>query len=105
LAKRIDWLYHRPGEELYDLQNDPLETNNLASSAELAVVKTRLSEQMDAWMAQQGDKGIATEMVAKSRQGKGREDGSDSEVTTGKPKAAEDGNTTAPVKRKRKKDK
>jgi len=66
-------------------------------------VKTRLSEQMDAWMVQQGDKGIATEMVAKSRQGKGREDGSDSEVTTGKPKAGEDGNTTAPVKRKKKK--
>ena len=103
LAKRIDWLYHRPSEELYDLQNDPFETNNLATRAELAVVKTRLSKQMDAWMAQQGDTGIATEMAAKSRQGKGREDGNDSEVTTAKPKAAEDGNATAPVKRKRKK--
>jgi uncharacterized sulfatase len=103
LAKRIDWLYHRPSEELYDLQNDPFETNNLATCAELAVVKTRLSKQMDAWMAQQGDKGVATEMVAKSRQGKGREDGNDSEATTAKPKAAEDGNATAPVKRKRKK--
>jgi hypothetical protein len=58
---------------------------------------------MDAWMAQQGDKGVATEMVAKSRQGKGREDGSDSDVTTAKPKAAENGKAAAPVKRKNKK--
>ena len=100
LAKRIDWLYHRPDEELYDLQNDPLETNNLAKNAELAPVKARLSEQMDAWMAQQGDKGIATEMNAKSRQGKGRESGSDEAEPTGGPKSVEEGSATPPVKRK-----
>ena len=68
LAKRIDWLYHRPGEELYDLQTDPLETNNLAANPELAAVKARLSEQMGVWMAQQGDKGIPTEKLALTRQ-------------------------------------
>jgi uncharacterized sulfatase len=84
LAKRIDWLYHRPGEELYDLQSDPLETNNLATHAELAEVKKRLSGQMDAWMAQQGDKGIATELAAKSRQGASKEDGSKGDAATPK---------------------
>lgn len=47
---------------------------NSSGSAGLAEVKTRLSEQMDAWMTQQGDKGLATELAVKSRQGKGRED-------------------------------
>jgi uncharacterized sulfatase len=84
LAKRIDWLCHRPGEELYDLQSDPLETNNLATHAELAEVKKRLSGQMDAWMAQQGDKGIATELAAKSRQGAGKEDDSKGDAATTK---------------------
>lgn len=68
LAKRIDWLYHRPAEELYDLQNDPLETRNLAANPELAPIKARLSEQMDRWMTQQGDKGLETENLAPTRQ-------------------------------------
>ncbi|MEO5917429.1 MAG: sulfatase [Luteolibacter sp.] len=75
LAKRIDWLYHRPGDELYDLEKDPLETDNLAANPDFAAIKQRLSDQMDAWMKQQGDKGIATEKNARSRQGKG--DGGD----------------------------
>ncbi len=71
LASRIDWLYHRPAEELYDLRTDPLETRNLAGNPEFAAIKDRLSGRMDQWMAQQGDKGIPTEMNALSRQGKG----------------------------------
>ncbi len=70
LSKRIDWLYHRPAEELYDIQTDPFETHNLADNPELASIKSKLSTQMDAWMKQQGDKGIPTEMLAKTRQGK-----------------------------------
>ncbi len=70
LAKRIDWLYHRPGEELYDLQNDPFETNNLAANPEFDAIRKTLSGKMDVWMAQQGDKGVATEMIAHTRQGK-----------------------------------
>jgi N-sulfoglucosamine sulfohydrolase len=103
LAKRIEWLYHRPGEELYDLQNDPFETNNLASNPELAAVKERLSQQMDAWMAQQGDKGIQTELEAKSHQGKGRQDANDSDAITDNPKSAEDGDAKSSVKNKKKK--
>lgn len=103
LTKRIDWLYHRPDEELYDLQNDPLETNNLAKNAELAPVKARLSKELDSWMAQQGDKGIATEMNAKNRQGKGREDGSSEAEPKGRPKPTVEGSAKPPAKRKTKK--
>ncbi|WDI41758.1 sulfatase family protein [Bremerella sp. P1] len=70
LAKRVEWLSHRPGEELYDLDKDPLETNNLADSPEHQKIKQRLRKEIDGWMAQQGDKGLETEMTAKSRQGK-----------------------------------
>lgn len=72
LAARLKWLSHRPGEELYDLVADPLETKNLAADKSCTDIKARLAHAMDAWMAQQGDKGMATELVAKSRQGAGR---------------------------------
>jgi len=103
LAKRIDWLYHRPGEELYDLQTDPMETNNLAANPEFVTVKARLNGQLDAWMAQQGDKGIPTEMIAYTRQGPaGRED-NNPEVKASRAQAAEGGDSVAPAKKKKKK--
>lgn len=68
LAARIEWLYRRPAEELYDVQADPLETKNLAGTPALAAVQAKLSRELDAWMEQQGDKGMATELVAESRQ-------------------------------------
>ncbi len=75
LAARVDWLFHRPAEELYDLESDPYEMKNLAADPKFAEVKDRLGKQLDAWMAQQGDQGMETELRAKSRQGKGRESG------------------------------
>jgi N-sulfoglucosamine sulfohydrolase len=72
LAARMKWLSHRPGEELYDLETDPYELKNLAGDNAFAAVKRRLSPELDAWMRQQGDKGMATELAAKSRQGAGR---------------------------------
>jgi N-sulfoglucosamine sulfohydrolase len=73
LAARVDWLFHRPAEELYDLEADPYEMRNLADDPQLASIKARLGEQLDSWMAQQGDKGMETELKAKSRQGRGEE--------------------------------
>jgi uncharacterized sulfatase len=67
LAKKLEELVHRPAEELYDLQSDPLQRKNLASDAKYAEVKTRLGRELDAWMQQQGDRGLETERKAPSR--------------------------------------
>lgn len=67
IAARVRFYQHRPEEELYDLQNDPWELDNLASDEKLTSVKAQLREQLLAWMTQQGDEGTATEMLALSR--------------------------------------
>ena len=73
LASRVQWLFKRPGEELYDLESDPFEMNNLAADPARAEIKARLQKELDAWMQQQGDRGLETEMLAPSRQGKSDE--------------------------------
>ncbi len=93
LAARIEWLFQRPGAELYDLESDPLETHNLAGDPKLAEVQARLQHELDAWMTQQGDLGIETELKAKSRQGKGR----DEEDTEPRPKKRQ-GQPDAPAR-------
>ena len=71
-AKMVNAYMHRPAEELYDIVKDPYELNNLADDRAHAKIKADLSKRLDAWMVQQGDKGNATEMDAKNRQGKGK---------------------------------
>ncbi|GAA4945632.1 sulfatase [Algibacter agarivorans] len=44
-----------PHEELYDLQNDPFEQNNLAKNAELQGIKEQLKKDLFSWMKSQGD--------------------------------------------------
>jgi N-sulfoglucosamine sulfohydrolase len=73
LATRVNWLFHRPAEELYDLESDAYEMNNLADDPQFADIKSRLSTELDAWMVQQGDKGMETEVIAKTRQGPNRQ--------------------------------
>ncbi|MBC3758724.1 sulfatase [Hyunsoonleella sp. SJ7] len=46
---------NEPLEELYDLQNDPYEQNNLAQNPELQSIKERLKKDMFSWMKAQGD--------------------------------------------------
>ncbi|UCD50620.1 MAG: sulfatase, partial [Phycisphaerales bacterium] len=64
---------HRPAEELYDVQEDPFELNNLAAKGEYAKIKAELRAELLAWMQQQGDEGINTELKALERQGPNRE--------------------------------
>jgi uncharacterized sulfatase len=64
LVKRYQW---RPAVELYDLEQDPYEMNNRADDPTLADERERLRAQLDAWMKQQGDEGVATEMRARPR--------------------------------------
>ncbi|HEX3870824.1 MAG TPA: hypothetical protein VHV77_10330, partial [Pirellulales bacterium] len=70
LAARVEWLFHRPAEELYDLETDPGEIQNLAADPQFASIKMRLGKQLDAWMTQQKDEGLETELMAPTRQPK-----------------------------------
>jgi len=63
---------HRPEEELYDVQKDPFELNNLAAKTSYAEIKAQLRAQLDRWMQQQGDEGVNTELRALERQGRNR---------------------------------
>lgn len=50
--------YHeRPAEELYDLQSDPLELNNLAADPAQAGRLAELRAEVTAWMKEAGDEG------------------------------------------------
>ncbi|WP_204344044.1 sulfatase [Psychroserpens algicola] len=46
---------NEPFEELYDLENDPFEQQNLANNSELKAVKERLVKDLFVWMNEQGD--------------------------------------------------
>ena len=72
-AKRLVHDYHhRPAVELFDLKTDPLEMSNLAGQTDLKKVESRLRVELAAWMKAQGDLGVATELKAKERQGRGK---------------------------------
>ena len=45
----------RPVFELYDLENDPFELNNLAGQASVSAIERDLREQLDRWMVSEGD--------------------------------------------------
>ncbi len=57
----------RPAEELYDVENDKYELNNLAENAAHADVLKRMRETLTAWQSEFGDMGNISEeeMVAK----------------------------------------
>jgi arylsulfatase A-like enzyme len=52
---------HRPAEELYDLQNDPLEFHNLASAPEHEATLKRLRETLEHWIKDTHDTGATPE--------------------------------------------
>ena len=61
-ARLIKRYLNRPQEELYDLQNDPWELNNLASNPKFSKIKSDLSSELDRWMEQQNDQGMEAEL-------------------------------------------
>ncbi len=71
---RANFYMNRPEEELYDVVKDPYQLVNLAADPSLKKVKDQLKAELAAFMKQQGDKGIATEMDANNRQPKTPED-------------------------------
>ena len=57
--------YHkRPAEELYRVDEDIYEMNNLASNPEYVEVKEALREELKRWMEEQGDTGAAMDDFA-----------------------------------------
>lgn len=71
-ARLVDEYIHRPAEEFYDLRDDPYELNNLAGDPQHRARMDSMKVQLEAWMKQQGDRGVATEMAAKKRQVDGK---------------------------------
>ncbi|MEM6364659.1 MAG: sulfatase [Planctomycetota bacterium] len=68
-AELVDRYQHRPDVELYDINEDPLEQNNLAANPEYADVCQSLRAKLEAWMEACDDEGQATELAALERQG------------------------------------
>ncbi|HPG40503.1 MAG TPA: sulfatase-like hydrolase/transferase [bacterium] len=60
---------HKPLEELYDLQNDPNELHNLASSPDYADIKETLKTRLFDWILQTRDSGflIEAEMMIRAQ--------------------------------------
>jgi len=51
----------RPAEELYDLNKDPGQINNVTGKAEFARIKKQLKAELARWMKQTGDPRAANE--------------------------------------------
>jgi uncharacterized sulfatase len=64
-ADLVKKYYHRPAEELYDLQTDPQELKNLANDPAAATELARLRTELDGWMKSLDDKGMATDNAMK----------------------------------------
>lgn len=64
-AKNLrDKFHHRPAEELYRVDEDAYEMNNLANRPEYAAVKARLRAELARWMAEQQDPGVVMDDIA-----------------------------------------
>jgi len=59
---------YRPAIELFDVRNDVVEWNNLATDPKYKDVVADLRSKLEAWMQEQGDLGIETELKATTRQ-------------------------------------
>ncbi|MDA0766889.1 MAG: sulfatase [Verrucomicrobia bacterium] len=55
----MDKYQTRPAEELYQVDTDPFEINNLADNPEFHEVKEQLRAELSRWMSEQGDPGAA----------------------------------------------
>ena len=58
-VRLINRFMRRPAEELYRVDLDPYEMNNLVDVSEGGDAKARLSGELDRWMSEQGDPGAA----------------------------------------------
>jgi len=64
--RMVDRFRKRPEYQLFDLNEDPWELNNLAGQAELASHQERLLAAIKGWMKEQGDPGAALDVDPKT---------------------------------------
>ena len=69
-AQLVDRYIQRPAEELYDLRNDPDELHNLAADPAQRQRTQLLRGRLQAWMVEQGDHGMETELAFHQSGGK-----------------------------------
>ena len=67
-AERVIAYQHRPAIELYDLAADPYNVENLAELDEHQDRIAALQAELDAWMEDNGDLGVDTELAAEDHQ-------------------------------------
>ena len=60
----------RPSEELFDLEEDPYEMNNLAGSSSVTAIQSELDAELKRWMKSQGDPGIEQDTIESHRAAK-----------------------------------
>ena len=63
-AERLSFFRQRPPVEFYDLLEDPFELSNLAGEKRYQSIMDELLVELHAWMKQQGDRGVQTELSA-----------------------------------------
>ncbi|MDF1823265.1 MAG: sulfatase [Verrucomicrobiales bacterium] len=64
----VNHYHYRPEVELYDVTGDWHHWKNLATAPEHAETRKELKAKLDAWMEDQGDKGLPTELAAPEHQ-------------------------------------
>ena len=73
-AAAVLWRYrHHPSEELYDLENDPMEWRNLAAEPAYQPLLAALRKRMADWRADQGDAETGPEVLPETGPGENRE--------------------------------
>lgn len=70
IAMLVSRYMNRPAEELYRTDRDPFELENLTENPEHAEALARLSKELDAWMASQGDPGARADTMEMYRASK-----------------------------------
>lgn len=66
-AELVEKYHKRPAEELYDLEKDPEERNNLAGNPGAATELSRMRRELDKWMRSLGDRGMATDEAVRPK--------------------------------------
>jgi uncharacterized sulfatase len=60
-------LQKRPPEELYDLDEDPFELNNIINKKGVSDIVVELKSELLSWMEQQGDFGLESELQVEKK--------------------------------------